>query len=102
MKKRFSMRAVIYDKRGKVLSVGFNSYIKTHPLQARHAKLAGEPEKVYLHAEIHAITRCDNLDKAHKIVIFRYLEDGSPASARPCCVCQSAIKAAGIQIIEHT
>jgi tRNA(Arg) A34 adenosine deaminase TadA len=102
MSKKFSMTAIIYDKRGMVLSVGSNSYVKTHPMQAAYARRAGEPEKVFLHAEIHAITRCVCLDKAHKIVIFRYLEDGSPANARPCKICQSAIKAAGIKNIEHT
>lgn len=102
MSKHFSVTAVIYDKRGRVLSVGSNSYVKTHPMQAEHARRAGEPYKIYLHAEIHAITRCPDIAKAHRIAIFRYLEDGSPAEARPCCICQSAIKATGIKFIEHT
>lgn len=102
MSKKFSVTAIIYDKRGRVLSVGSNSYVKTHPMMADHARRAGEPYKIYLHAEVHAITRCQDLSKAHRIAIFRYLEDGSPAMARPCCVCQSAIAAAGIKIIEHT
>ena len=102
MSKKFSVTAVIYDKRGRVLSVGSNSYIKTHPLQADHARRAGEPYKIYLHAEVHAITRCPDISKAHRIGIFRYLEDGSPAEARPCPICCSAIAATGIKIIEHT
>jgi len=102
MKKRFSVSAIIYDKRGRVLSVGQNSYVKTHPLQAEHAKRAGEPNKVFLHAEIHAIVKCRDLTKAHKIAVFRYKEDGSPAEARPCPVCREAIKKSGIKIIEHT
>jgi tRNA(Arg) A34 adenosine deaminase TadA len=102
MKKKFSITAVIFDKRGRVLSVGKNSYVKTHPLQAEYARRAGEPEKVFLHAEISAIVRCVDLDKAHKIVIFRYTEAGSPADARPCKICQHAIKMAGINIVEHT
>lgn len=102
MSKKFQVTAIIYDKRGKVLSVGNNSYIKTHPLQAEHARRAGEPYKIYLHAEVHAITRCHDIAKAHRIAIFRYLEDGSPADARPCKVCCSALKAANIKIIEHT
>jgi tRNA(Arg) A34 adenosine deaminase TadA len=101
-KKRFSISAIIYDKRGNVLSIGNNSYVKTHPLQAEYARRAGEPHKVYLHAEISAIVRCRSLDKAHKIVIFRYMEDGSPAEARPCRICQEAIKVAGIKYVEHT
>jgi deoxycytidylate deaminase len=101
-KKRFSVSAVIYDKRGRVLSVGKNSYVKTHPIQAEHARRAGEPHKIYLHAEIDAIIRCANLKKAHKIVVFRFDENGSPANARPCCICEGAIKEAGIKNIEHT
>ncbi len=102
MSKKFSVTAIIYDKRGRVLSVGTNSYVKTHTLQAHHAKLAGEPHKVYLHSEIHAITRCKDLHKAYRIAIFRYHEDGSPALAKPCCICRSAISATNIKIIEHT
>ena len=102
MSKQFSVTAIIYDKRGKVLSVGKNSYVKTHPLQAEHARRAGEPYKVYLHAEVSAIAKCKSLDKAYRISIFRFLEDGSPANARPCPICCSAIKATGIKKIEHT
>lgn len=100
--KRFSVTAIIYDKKGRVLSIGKNSYIKTHPLQAHYARRAGEPYKVFLHAEIHAITRCAELEKAHKISIFRYREDGSPAKAEPCNICQQAIFKTGIKIVEHT
>jgi tRNA(Arg) A34 adenosine deaminase TadA len=100
--KRFSVTAIIYDKKGNVLSVGKNSYIKTHPMQAKYAQRAGEPHKVYLHAEIHAITRCAELDRAHRISIFRYREDGSPAMAGPCKICAQAIAATNIKIVEHT
>jgi len=102
MTKRYQITAIIYDKRGRVMSVGKNSYVKTHPLQAAHAKRAGEPNKVFLHAEIHAISLCRDLTKAHSMKIFRFLEDGSPALARPCVVCNSAIKASGIEIVDHT
>lgn len=94
--------AIIYDKRGKVLSIGQNSYIKTHPRQAKWAAACGEPLKQFLHAEIHAITRCRNLAKAHKIVVIRYNKNGEPALAAPCPICSSAIKAAGIKHVEHT
>lgn len=101
-KKRFELTAVIYDKRGRVLSIGKNSYFKTHPLQNFYACKAGLPEKQYLHAEIHAIARCKNLKKAHKIVVMRFDDKGLPRPAKPCPVCQSAIEAAGIKLIEHT
>jgi tRNA(Arg) A34 adenosine deaminase TadA len=94
--------AVIYDRRGRVLSIGQNSYIKTHPLQAKHAHQAGLPDKLFLHAEIHAITRCRDLKKAHKILVTRYNKQGKTLLAKPCPVCMSAIQATGIKHIEHT
>jgi hypothetical protein len=97
-----NITAIIYDKRGRVLSVGQNSYVKTHPLQAKHAIKVGEEHKVYLHAEISAITKCKDLSRAHKLVIVRYDRNGNPALARPCNVCQSAINATNIKFVEHT
>lgn len=94
--------ALIYDRKGRVLSIGQNSYIKTHPLQAKHAKKTGMPEKMFLHAEVHAITRCRDLSKAHKIFVTRYNKNGEPVLAKPCPVCISAIKASGIKYVEHT
>ena len=100
--KRFDLTAIIYDRRGRVLSVGKNSYIKTHPLQAIHTQKMGEPYKQVLHAEIHAITRCADIDRAYKILITRYDADGNPVAAKPCKICMSAIAATNIKRIEHT
>lgn len=102
MTQKQNITAIIYDKRGRVLSVGQNSYVKTHPLQAKHAIKVGEEHKVYLHAEISAITKCKDLSRAHKLVIVRYDRNGNPALARPCNVCQSAINATNIKFVEHT
>lgn len=62
----------------------------------------GLPEKQFLHAEIHAISLCKKLNKAHKIVVMRFDKSGEAKLAKPCPVCQSAISAAGIKHIEHT
>lgn len=96
------LTAIITDKKGRVLSIGKNSYVKTHPLQAQHANKVGLPEKPFMHAEIHAITRLKNLSKAHKISIFRYNKHGQPVNAAPCPICLSALKQANIKVIEHT
>jgi len=101
-KARFDITAIIYDKRGKVLSIGKNSYVKTHPYQAKCAQRVGLPDKQFLHAEIHAIVRCRRLEKAHRIVVMRFDSEGGEKNAKPCPVCQSAIEAAGIKIVEHT
>lgn len=101
-KKRFDVTAIIYDKRGNILSIGKNSYCKTHPLQAHYAKQVGEEHKVFLHAEVHAIVRCHNIELAHRIAIFRYNEAGLAVLAKPCKICQTAISKTPIKIVEHT
>jgi tRNA(Arg) A34 adenosine deaminase TadA len=101
-KRRFDITAVIYDKRSRALSVGKNNYLKTHPLQHKHACEVGLPDKQFLHAEIHAIAKCRRLQDAHKIVVMRFDHSGMPKNAKPCAVCASAIRAAGIKIVEHT
>jgi tRNA(Arg) A34 adenosine deaminase TadA len=101
-KTRHALTAIIYDKKGRVLSMGQNSYVKTHPLQAEHAVKVGLDERIYLHAEVHAIVKCKDLSKAHKIFVSRWDKHGNSLLAKPCPVCESAIKAAGIKIVEHT
>jgi tRNA(Arg) A34 adenosine deaminase TadA len=102
MSKKHQVTAIIYDRRGRVMSIGQNSYLKTHPLQAHHAHKAGLPEKQFLHAEVAAIVRCRDLSKAHRILVTRYDSVGRPILAKPCPVCMSAIDASGIKHIEHT
>lgn len=102
MSKKHDLTAIIYDKRGRVLSIGKNNYVKTHPVQKKYATKVGTPYKEFLHAEISAIIKCKDLSKAHKISIFRFNADGTPALARPCHVCMSAIEAAGITNVTHT
>jgi tRNA(Arg) A34 adenosine deaminase TadA len=96
------LTAIIYDKRGRVLSIGKNSYIKTHPLQAKHAHMTGLSDKLFIHAEISAIVRCRDLSKAHKILVTRVGRNGDLLLAKPCPICQSAIREAGIKYIEHS
>lgn len=97
-----NLTSIIYDKRGRVLAIGKNSYVVTHPLQAHYAKKVGMPHKIYLHSEIDAIVKCKDLTKAHKISIFRHNKEGKPMLAKPCPICTEAIKVAGIKHIEFT
>lgn len=100
-KKRFKIKATCYNKKGRIISIGYNSYTKTHPVQEYFAKLAGMPEKKYLHAEIAALLKAGD-KKIHKIKIERYNSRGEPANAAPCPICQLAIKAYGVKVIEYT
>ena len=99
---RHSIKAIIYDKRGRVLSIGENSYVKSHPVQKKYAVKAQEPHKIFLHAEIHAILKVPDISKAHKISIFRFGEGGKPRLAAPCKICESAIAATPIKVVEYT
>lgn len=101
-RRKFDIKATIYDKRGRVLSVGENSYMKTHPWQGKLAKNVGRPEAIYLHAEIAALVKLKDWSKAHRIKVERYDSNGNPVMAKPCEICQSALRRTGIEIIEHT
>jgi deoxycytidylate deaminase len=112
MTRKQYITAIITDKRGRVLSVGKNSYTKTHTLMAKHANKVGMPHRTFLHAEADAIIRCKDLSKAHKISVYRFSNEGSPLQgkpsqgkpllAKPCAVCQSLINATPIKVVEHT
>ena len=100
--KKQKIKATIYDKKGRILSESYNSYHKTHPLQALYAKKVNKPDKIYLHAEISAIIKAQKFGEPYKIKIERYHKDGTPALAKPCPVCELAIKESGISVIEYT
>lgn len=97
-----NITAIIYDKKGRVLSIGKNSYVKTHPMQAAYAVKAGLPEKQFLHAELAAIIKCKDLSKAHSILVTRVSKSGNFANAKPCPICAMALKEAGIKNIRWT
>lgn len=102
MCKKHHVTAIIFDKRGRPLSIGQNSYIKTHPLQLKMAEKVGLPEKKFIHAEIQSIVKCRDISKAHKIVVMRNNKNGEPVNAKPCKICEQAIALTPIKIIEHT
>jgi len=102
MTRKVDITAFIYDKRGNILSVGKNSYVKTHPLQAKHAKAVGEVYKIYMHAEINAIARCKNTALAYRMVITRFTRSGEEALAKPCKICERAISFTSIKEVIHT
>lgn len=102
MSTKQNVTAIITDKRGRVLSIGKNSYTKSHTQMAIHGNAVGRPEKHFLHAEVAAIIRCRDLSKAYKIFISRILKDGEFGLAKPCPICERAIRLAGIKIVEHT
>lgn len=103
---RYKVVAIIYDKRGKKLGEGENSYSKTHPLQAHYGKIVNQPLRIFLHAEIQAIIRTfKNFPNSepYKISITRTnVKTGNTGLAAPCPICALAIKEAGISRIEYS
>ena len=100
MSRKYDITALAYDKRGKLLAIGHNSYVKTHPLQAKFSKKANKAEAVYLHAETAAMLKARQ--QVHKLVVLRYDKQGNPTLAKPCAACQLAIKHFGVKYVEHT
>ena len=91
--------AAVLDDRGNVISTGFNIK-KTHPKQAKYAKLAKQEGKQFLHAEIAALVKLRS--RGTSIVVCRFSSRGLLKSSRPCEVCMLAIKEAGIRTIIYS
>jgi tRNA(Arg) A34 adenosine deaminase TadA len=100
-KARHSILAQCFDRKGKLLSSATNSYTKTHPIQKFFAEQVGHEAKIYLHAEIHAIIKAGD-KQIYKIEIIRTGKNKQPLNAKPCAICQAAIKAYGISIVSYT
>ena len=101
MKSRKITKATCYDKRGRILSVAYNTYQKTHPYQAQLAKEVGLKDKQYLHAEVRALLKAKD-KQVYKIKVERYGANGEPLNACPCPICVEAISRAKVKIIEYT
>jgi deoxycytidylate deaminase len=96
--------AICTDKRGNILSVGTNSYTKTHPTQKRYAEKVNLHLKEFVHAEIKALLALDRytLPKAHALYICRVLKDGTASLAKPCMICSAAISDYNIKEVYYT
>ena len=98
---KYKLCAIITDKRNKILSIGVNSFVKTNPLQKKYADRLGEPDKMFIHAEIGAIINLPYGSKPHNIYVARVNRKKS-FLAKPCPICQLALKEIGIENIYYT
>lgn len=94
--------ARIYDKRGRLLTRAQNNYTHSHPLQASFARKAGQPARIYLHAEIAALVKLRKHDRPWRMEVERIRKDGTKGSAHPCPVCMAAINHWGIEELEFS
>ena len=98
--KMYYVGAVCFDKSYNIVSVGFNSYIKTHPMQKTYAEKAGKSARCYLHAEIAALVHLRQ--KAYGLLVLRVLANGMVKIAKPCSICDLAIKEAGLEEVWYS
>ena len=89
---------VALDKRGRIVSTGFNKR-KTHPLQYKHAMHHNE-EAIYLHAEIAALVK--SRQQVHTLYVGRLTKAGRVGLAKPCPICMGAIIEAGVREVHYT
>ena len=90
----------------RIISSGFNSKTKCHPLQAKlDTEKYGIKSPGRVHAEIAALLPFirNNVDlNGASIYVFRKRHNGTLAMARPCSSCQKIIKRLGIKKIFYT
>ena len=88
--------------KNRIISTGVNKEKKTHPFQARLAERVGLFEKIYLHAEIHALVNARA--NADTIVVTRMggHSHDELRMAKPCPVCSLALEEAGIKNIIYS
>ena len=98
--KKQRLCAIVTDKRDRILNIGFNFYDKTSTTQAYYAEKVGLSYKIFIHAEIGALTNL--VGKADKIYIARINRKNEPVPALPCIICREAIKDSGIKNIITT
>ena len=91
-----------------ILTDGYKTYIglnryKSHPLQAR---FSSHPEQIYIHSEISVLSQAlrDRVEdfSDYTLYVARVLSDGTPALAKPCPGCMSALIEFGIHNLEYT
>jgi deoxycytidylate deaminase len=98
--KRYHVGAMSLDSSGKVLSVGFNSYHKTHPRQKKYSLKTGSPDKCYLHAEIASLVKARGL--VTSMLVLRMTKGGEIKISKPCRICTMAMKEAGVKQVFYT
>ena len=97
-KLHIKMGCIITDKKGNILSTGYNTY-KEHPLQS---KFKYRPDATGMHAEIYALSSIWEKDLSNAFLfIFRKPRSNNGHLSRPCSGCMKAIKEKGIKIIYY-
>lgn len=95
--KKYWVIAASLDHHNNIISIGENSYQKTHPMQSRLLIKAGNGNREYLHAEIASLVK--NKSRPEGIMVVRMTCSGLARMARPCNICNLALREAWIKYI---
>ena len=98
--KKYWVLAASLDHHNNIISIGENSYQKTHPMQSRFSHQVGNRGnrgREYLHAEIASLVK--NRSLVESIMVVRMTCSGLVRMARPCNICNLALREAGIKYI---
>lgn len=101
MAKRYQIKATSFDRRGRKIAVGFNTYEKTHPRQKQLAEQCDLHDKEYLHAEIACLIK-SRRRRVHRVVIERYDSEDRSKNAAPCPICLLALRESDVRVVEYT
>lgn len=91
---RFKLGCIIVNK-NRLIGMGHNDMSKTHPKVPLRYKT--------LHAELHALLGLD-YHETKGCVVYVYREDrsGKQVNAKPCPMCELALRQAGIKRVYYT
>lgn len=99
-KGKFRHYAVVLDKKGRIVSEGRNSYVKTHTHMHKASRKLGL-EKDFLHAEVAALLKSKGVGV--KLVVVRVDCNGELMYSKPCPVCELLIsEAEHIESVEYS
>jgi len=101
-----SRHAAAVTRRGVIISTGWNK-LKSHPMQAKFASVAGKPEAIFLHAETDAIIKTINKHGPEiltgcEMYIIRVTKNGRLAKSKPCISCLGLLNHFQINHVYHT
>lgn len=98
--KKFFVICAALDHHNNIISIGQNSYQKTHPMQSRLAIKSGNASREYLHAEIASLVKCRH--DVESIMVIRMTSKGLIRMARPCNICTLALREAKVRYVYYT
>lgn len=86
--------------KNRVVATATNLDKKTHPLQARLAERVGVHQKIYLHSEIAALVKCRQ--ECDTIIVARVNSQNKLRNSKPCPICSTALKEAGVSKVYYS